>query len=107
MKNRWLFKARKESDNEWTQGFLSRIGKTNSYQINGILVKTNTICQCTGLKDCEGNLIFEGDLVFDEKTMKYGIPVIHKHGSFGIISEGIFSPLSDFRNKTKKQKETK
>ena len=63
MNDRWIFKAKKESDDEWTQGFLSRIGETNSYQINGILVKTNTICQCSGLKDCEGSLIFEGDII--------------------------------------------
>ena len=69
MKNRWLFKARKESDNNCVQGFLSRIGRTNSYLIDGILVKTNTVCQCSSLKDCNGNLIFEGDfLKYEQNT---------------------------------------
>jgi len=64
MKNRYLFKAKKESDNNWIQGFLSRIGATNSYQIDGILIKTNTICQCTGEK-FRDELVFEGDLFYN------------------------------------------
>ena len=77
MEDRYLFKAKRLDNHYWILGFLS-VNKTGKYFIRPICgsalsseeVDKNTICQCTGLKDKNGKLIWENDIV------KY------KHGNF-------------------------
>ena len=85
MDDRYLFKAKRLDNGEWVQGVPFEIeGKMvilvednenllrvhyieeNMWnaEIYAIEVEPDTICQCTGLKDDNGNLIWENDILF-------------------------------------------
>ena len=75
MEDRYLFKA-KTCNGEWVTGFLhckddkwyisNKVGSPFAYE-----VRPDTICQCTGLKDKNGKLIWENDIVRDEQGNFY------------------------------------
>ena len=68
--DRYLYKAKRLDNGEWVQGYLYGIwekryvlcGMTNDIP-DMIEVDTSTICQCTGLKDKNGQKIWENDVV--------------------------------------------
>ena len=78
MKDRYLFKAKRIDNGEWVEGYLYGIwekryilwGMTNDVP-NMIEVDSTTICQCTGLKDKNGKLIWKNDIAKDEKGNLY------------------------------------
>lgn len=75
MKDRCLFKA-KICNGEWVAGFLHC--KNDKWYISNkagspfaFEVRPDTICQCTGLKDKNGKLIWENDIVKDKNDNFY------------------------------------
>lgn len=78
MKDRYLFKAKRIDNGEWIIGYLYRISENHHPFImlenrygESCEVDEHTICQCTGLKDKNGELIWENDIVEDEKGNLY------------------------------------
>ena len=81
MEDRYLFKAKRLDNGEWVQGYLI-------YSFTGVPiivteydhilmlvtryeVDLKTICQCTDLKDKNGKLIWENDIVKDKNDNFY------------------------------------
>ena len=63
------FKAKRIDNREWVEGDLmkesysARIIEHTSKADNWVSVDPSTVCQFTGLKDCEGKELFEHDLI--------------------------------------------
>lgn len=93
MEDRYLFKAKKISDGEWVVGNLiqspffngvrswisseqedkTRLRSISETQVQwrSVEVDSSTICQCTGLKDKNGKLIWENDIIRDKNGNFY------------------------------------
>lgn len=70
MENRYLFRGKRKDNGEWIQGYLYGIwerryilwGMTNDIP-DMVEVDPETVCKCTELKDKNGTLIWEKDIV--------------------------------------------
>ena len=73
MENRYLFRGKRTDNNEWVYGLpscdedgeIEEIEVWSEDDINFYSVDPSTVCQCTGLEDKNGRLIFENDIVKD------------------------------------------
>lgn len=71
MENRYLFRGKRIDTGEWVYGLpsydedgeIEEIEVWSEDDINFYSVDPSTICQCTGIKDKNGKLIWENDIV--------------------------------------------
>lgn len=95
MEDRFLFKAKRIDNGDWVQGSCVYTFAPSKGYVVGIMVESyfiveengniisidkNTICQCTGLKDKSGKLIWENDIVDRKET--YSEIVKYKDGDW-------------------------
>lgn len=81
MENRYLYRGKRIDTGEWVYGLpscdedgeIEEIEVWSEDDINFYSVDPSTVCQCTGLKDKNGNLIWENDITncMDEECCGY------------------------------------
>lgn len=96
---RILFKAKKLSDGKWVKGSLVKapFGTFIKWYEDSICnkreVNPDTVCQSTGLVDCKGNEVWEGDVLQYIDYDCFKCVVIFDKGTFLLQKEGPYSDI--------------
>ena len=111
MDNRYLYRAKRKSDKKWIYGNLIQTDDgvyiiqnyVPQHLIGKYEVDSSTICQCTGLKDKNGKLIWENDILVSHLDDEYPDDetyekVIWRKSGFYTVEQGSddVSKLDDF-----------
>lgn len=71
MENRFLSKAKGQTSKIWYYGMLTFYSKYTCYikddRYNEMICDASTLCRCTGLKDKNDKLIWEGDIILYQR----------------------------------------
>lgn len=104
MKREIKFKAKRLDNGEWCEGYFyeengntyiienrqkeSMLNRNVTYEVD-----PSTVCQFTGLKDCKGREVWEGDILqdVDDDNIKY--VVIFAEGTFLAKKEGLYTGI--------------
>lgn len=111
MENRYLFRAKRIDNGEWVEGNYvhTRLGRemiadgTTYFGINRpcmIDIDVKTLCQCTGLKDRNGKLIWENDVI-TISAYDYLEPTDDYTGIVCYSEKDVCWCLKDFENEEK------
>ena len=98
------FKAKRLDNNTWVEGYFyaecgnayiiedrqseSMLNRNEAHQVD-----PSTVCQFTGLKDCNGNEIWEGDILQDVDYDNFKYVVIYAEGTFLAQKEGLYTGI--------------
>lgn len=99
---RGIWRGKRLNDGEWVQGLLAYRDFFNNsaslYQeaeYNGIWVDPSTLGECTGLRDKNGKLIFEGDII-DHRGERYVIKYLEKYMRFSPTNHRAIFSVFDY-----------
>lgn len=99
--NRGHWRGKRVKNGEWVTGDFSRIKATDQYFITVNLdgqswkVDPSTLGECTGLKDQNNKLIFEGDII-EHKGERFVIKYLEKYMRFSPVKLGTVFTVFDY-----------